>query len=94
MLHLMATLAKQLFSCYSSNNVSDETDIAFYTELSSLVRGIPKHNVHRRIHESSIGKTETNKFSYTTRQTEMRNNVKTVSLRNKRNPTNANSQNL
>ena len=35
-----------IISCYSPINVSDETDlIAFYNELSSLVRSIPKHNV-------------------------------------------------
>ena len=33
-------------SCYSPTNVSEETElIAFYNELSSLVRSIPKHNV-------------------------------------------------
>ena len=33
-------------SCYSPTNVSEETElIAFYDELSSLVRSIPKHNV-------------------------------------------------
>ena len=32
--------------CYSPTNVSEETElIAFYDELSSLVRGFPKHNV-------------------------------------------------
>ena len=32
--------------CYSLTNASDETGlIAFYNELSSLVRSIPKHNV-------------------------------------------------
>ena len=32
--------------CYSPTNVSEETElIAFYDELSSLVRSIPKHNV-------------------------------------------------
>ena len=32
--------------CYSPTNVSEETDlIAFYNELSSLVRRIAKHNV-------------------------------------------------
>ena len=35
-----------IISCYSPTNVSEETDlIAFYNELSSLVRSIPKHNV-------------------------------------------------
>ena len=35
-----------IISCYSSTNVSEETDpIAFYNKLSSLVRNIPKHNV-------------------------------------------------
>ena len=33
-------------SCYSPTNASDKTYlIAFYNELSSLVRSIPKHNV-------------------------------------------------
>ena len=32
--------------CYSSTNISEETDlITFYNELSSLVYSIPKHNV-------------------------------------------------
>ena len=32
--------------CYSPTNVSEETElVAFYGELSSLVRSIPKHNV-------------------------------------------------
>ena len=35
-----------IISCYSPTNVSEETDlIAFFDELSSLVRSIPKHNV-------------------------------------------------
>ena len=35
-----------IISCYSPTNVIEETDhIAFYKELSSLVRSIPKHNV-------------------------------------------------
>ena len=35
-----------IISCYSPNNVSEETElITFYDELSSLVRSIPKHNV-------------------------------------------------
>ena len=35
-----------IISCYSPTNVSEETEIdAFYDELSSLVRSIPKHNV-------------------------------------------------
>ena len=33
-------------SCYSPTNVSEETELyAFYDELSSLVRSIPKHNL-------------------------------------------------
>ena len=32
-------------SCYNPTNVNEETDLlAFYNELSSLVRSIPKHN--------------------------------------------------
>ena len=35
-----------IISCYSPTNVSEETELfAFYDELSSLVRSIPKHNV-------------------------------------------------
>ena len=35
-----------IVSCYSTTNVSEETElIAFYEEISSLVRNIPKHNV-------------------------------------------------
>ena len=36
----------KIISCYSPTNVSDETDlIAFYKEISSLVRSIPKLNI-------------------------------------------------
>ena len=35
-----------IISSYCRTNVSDETDIiAFYNELSFLVRSIPKHNI-------------------------------------------------
>ena len=35
-----------IISCYSPSNVSEETELlAFYDELSSLLRSIPKHNV-------------------------------------------------
>ena len=35
-----------IISCYSPTNVSEENELlAFYDELSSLVRSIPKHNV-------------------------------------------------
>ena len=35
-----------IISCYSPTNVSEETEhIAFYDELSSFVRSIPKHNI-------------------------------------------------
>ena len=35
-----------IISCFSLTNVSEETElIAFYDELSTLVRSIPKHNV-------------------------------------------------
>ena len=35
-----------IISCYSSTNVSEETElITFYNELSSLVHNTPKHNV-------------------------------------------------
>ena len=36
-----------IISCYSPTYASDEKDLdAFYNELSFLVRGILKHNVH------------------------------------------------
>ena len=35
-----------IISCYSPTNVSEETElVAFYDELSSLMRSIPKHNL-------------------------------------------------
>ena len=35
-----------IISCYSPTNVSEETElVAFYDELSSVLRSIPKHNV-------------------------------------------------
>ena len=35
-----------IISCNSPTNVSEETKlVAFYDELSSLVRSIPKHNL-------------------------------------------------
>ena len=35
-----------IISFYSPTNISEETElIAFYEELSSLVRSIPKHNI-------------------------------------------------
>ena len=35
-----------IISCYSPNNISEETElVTFYEELSSLVRSIPKHNL-------------------------------------------------
>ena len=53
-------------SCYSPTNVSEETDlIAFYNELSSLVRSIPKHNilVSGGDRNAQIGKNVNPKFS-------------------------------
>ena len=53
-------------SCYSPTNVNEETElIAFYDELSSLVRSIPKHNV-RVIGgdmNAQIGKNGSHKYS-------------------------------
>ena len=51
---------------YCPTNVSDETDhIAFYNELSSFVRSIPKHNVLIIGWDmnAQIGKNVNNKFS-------------------------------
>ena len=61
-------------SCDSPTNVSEETDlIAFYNELSSLVRSIPKHNVLviGGNMNSKIGKNVNS--AYITRQIEMGN---------------------
>ena len=53
-------------SCYSPTNVSEETElVAFYDELSSLVRSIPKHNmlVIGGDMNAQIGKNGNNKCS-------------------------------
>ena len=55
-----------IFSCYNSTNVSEEMDlIAFYDELSCLVRSIQKHNVLiiGGDMNAQIGKNVNNKFS-------------------------------
>ena len=57
----------RIISCYSPTNVSEETDlIAFYNELSSLVRSIPKHNflIIGGDMNAQIGKNVNNKFSW------------------------------
>ena len=55
-----------IISCYSPTNVSEETElVAFYNELSSLARSIPKHNVLviGGDMNAQIGKNENNKYS-------------------------------
>ena len=54
-----------IISCYSPTNVSEETElVAFYDELSSLVRGIPKHMlVIGGDMNAQIGKNGNNKYS-------------------------------
>ena len=55
-----------IISCYSPTNVSEETEIvAFYDELSSLVRSILKHNelVIGEDMNAQIGKNGNNKYS-------------------------------
>ena len=55
-----------IISCYSPTNVSEETElIAFYDELSSLVRSIPKYNVlvNGGDMNAQIGKNGNNKYS-------------------------------
>ena len=55
-----------IISCYSPTNVSEKTDlIAFYNELSSLVRSIPKLNVLviGGDMNAQIGKNVNHKFS-------------------------------
>ena len=55
-----------IISCYSPTNVREETElIAFYDELSSLVRSIPKHNVLIISGDmnAQIGKNGNHKFS-------------------------------
>ena len=67
-----------IISCY---NVSEENElIAFYDELSSLVRSIPKHNVLviGGDMNAQIGKTETTNSDNTNRPTEM-DNIKQIS---------------
>ena len=55
-----------IISCYSPTNVSEETElVAFYDELSSLVRSIPKNNVLviGGDMNAQIGKNGNNKYS-------------------------------
>ena len=55
-----------IISCYSPTNVSEETElVAYYDELSSLVRCIPKHNmiVIGGDMNAEIGKNGKNKYS-------------------------------
>ena len=55
-----------IISCYSPTNVSEETElVAFYDELSSLVRSIPKHNMLDIGGDmnAQIGKNGNNKYS-------------------------------
>ena len=55
-----------IISCYSPTNVSEETElVAFYDELSSQVRSIPKHNllVIGGDMNAQIGKNGNNKYS-------------------------------
>ena len=59
-------LSASIISCYSSTNVSEETElIAFYDELSSLVRSILKHDVLviGGDKNAQIGKNVNHKFS-------------------------------
>ena len=56
----------KIISCCSPTNVSEQTDlIAFYNELSSLVRSILKHNVLVISEDMNvqIGKNINHKFS-------------------------------
>ena len=55
-----------IISCYSPTNVSEGTElVAFYYELSSLVRSIPKHHllVIGGDMNAQIGKNGKNKYS-------------------------------
>ena len=55
-----------IISCYSPTNVSEETElVAFYNDISSLVRSIPRRNVQviGRDMNAQIGKNEINKYS-------------------------------
>ena len=56
-----------IISCYSPTNISEETELdAFYDELSSLVRSIPKHNVLviRGGMNAQIEKNGNNRYSF------------------------------
>ena len=66
----------KIISCYSPTKVSEKTElVAFYDELSSLVRNIPKQNVLviGGDMNAQIGKNENNNTAYTTRQIGMDN---------------------
>ena len=56
-----------VISCYSPANVSDESEtIAFYDELSSLTRQVPKHNVLiiGGDMNARIGQNEDHRYAY------------------------------
>ena len=65
----------QIISCYSPTNVSEEMNfIAFYNELSSLVRSILKHNVLIIGGDMNAQISKNRTYSaYTARQTQMEN---------------------
>ena len=54
-----------IISCYSPTNVSEETELTFCEELSSLVRSILKHNLLLSGGDmnAQIGKNRNNKYS-------------------------------
>ena len=61
-----------IISCYCPTNICEEMDlIAFYNELSYLVRSIAKHNVE--IWMLKLVKTSTTNLADRTHQTEMGN---------------------
>ncbi len=63
-------MAATIISCYRPTNISEETElVAFYDELSSQVRSIPKHNmlVISRDMNAQIAKNGNNKYLHSRR---------------------------
>ena len=84
-----------IISCYSPTNVSEETDIiAFYDELSFLVRSIPKHNVLviGGDMNAKIGKNGNHKFSQQNSSNRNRQHLTDFTLENRLTCLNTNFQ--
>ena len=84
-----------IISCYSPTNVNEETElIAFYGELSSLVRCILKHNVFVIGGDinAQIGKNVNHKFSFHNSSKRNRQHLRDLMTKNRITCLNSNFQ--